>query len=73
MPYWVLRSRSVIIADRQPTPRMRSPSQCPACCLVSTSVGRWSIMVLSCTAAPCPERVSQRDFRIRRPVRSLRQ
>jgi len=26
MPYWVLRSRKVIIADAHPTPTMRSPS-----------------------------------------------
>jgi hypothetical protein len=26
MPYWVVRSRSVTMAEAQPTPKIRSPS-----------------------------------------------
>jgi hypothetical protein len=39
--------------------------------LVSAEAGRWSIIVLLATVGPCPVRVSHRDFRIRRPVRSF--
>ncbi len=51
----------------------RSPSQCPAVFLVSISAGRWSIIVMFVTAPPAPFRVSQRDLRILRPVRSEEQ
>ena len=73
MPYCVVRSRSVTMADAEPTPMIRSPSQWPASSLVSAEAGRWSIIVLLAIVGPCPVRVSHRDFRIRRPVRSFRQ
>ena len=41
--------------------------------VVSAEAGRWSIIVLLVIVGPCPVRVSHRDFRIRRPVRSFRQ
>jgi hypothetical protein len=59
------------MAETDPTPTMRSPSQWPAVCFVSISAGRWSIIVMFRIRDPCPVRLRQRVFRSRRPVRSF--
>jgi transposase len=65
----VLRSSSVPIAVRLLGPMIRSPSQCPSWTRSSTSIGRWSIIVI---AVSRPRRWSPASRRRRRPRRAGR-